>query len=241
MGLPHIVSLDIAMKLISLPAYTAMSVAAGAVAVSYAMQKVAVGTSDKSTTTSADFPGIDQNDYFLLVLSAIFREKLCVVALVNLAYTGLVWVARLLQKLFFGELRVIESQVNGLFNLNRNHYHHIVGHVPNSELTSSFENTFVDFFYVCVYIYLQHMYDRLLNYLIFKILFVGAVLEPDLKELVVWATWFSMIGFLRVFSMLARDRFEYLSFSPTTPLRIHVCFFFVPLSYVLEGEKKKIN
>lgn len=69
------------------------------------------------------------------------------------------------------------------------------------------------------------MYDRLLNYLVFKILFVGAVLEPDLKELVVWATWFSLIGFLRVFSMLARDRFEYLTFSPTTPLRTHVCNF----------------
>jgi hypothetical protein len=67
------------------------------------------------------------------------------------------------------------------------------------------------------------MYDRLLNYLVFKILFVGAVLEPDLKELVVWATWFSLIGFLRVFSMLARDRFEYLTFSPTTPFRTHVC------------------
>lgn len=31
--------------------------------------------------------------------------------MVNMAYTGLVWFARVIQYLFFGELRVVESQV----------------------------------------------------------------------------------------------------------------------------------
>jgi hypothetical protein len=52
----------------------------------------------------------DEDDYFIAVLSTIFREKLCVLALVNMAYTGLVWFARVIQYLFFGELRVVESQ-----------------------------------------------------------------------------------------------------------------------------------
>jgi len=38
-----------------------------------------------------------------------------------------------------------------------------------------------------------------------------------LNEVLVWIIWFSMIGFLKLFSLLCRDRFEYLTtFSPNT-------------------------
>ena len=54
------------------------------------------------------------------------------------------------------------------------------------------------------------MYDRLLNYALFKIIFVGAILEPGVHQLVKWAAWFSILGFLKVFAQLSRDRFEYV-------------------------------
>lgn len=56
----------------------------------------------------------------------------------------------------------------------------------------------------------QHMYDRALNFLLFKVVFVGAILEPRWEELLIWTAWFTILGFLRVFSMLCRDRFEYV-------------------------------
>ena len=57
------------------------------------------------------------------------------------------------------------------------------------------------------------MYDRLLNYLVMKTVFVGAILEPKMEELLIWTAWFTAIGYLRIFSMLCRDRFEYVSSS----------------------------
>ncbi|KAG0214033.1 hypothetical protein BGX28_002899 [Mortierella sp. GBA30] len=68
----------------------------------------------------------------------------------------------------------------------------------------------------------QHMYDRALNFLLFKVVFVGAILEPRWEELLIWTAWFTILGFLRVFSMLCRDRFEYLTVSPSIPIRVHV-------------------
>ncbi|KAG0046288.1 hypothetical protein BGZ83_008528 [Gryganskiella cystojenkinii] len=67
-----------------------------------------------------------------------------------------------------------------------------------------------------------HMYDRALNFLLFKVVFVGAILEPRWEELLIWTAWFTILGFLRVFSMLCRDRFEYLTVSPNIPIRVHV-------------------
>ncbi|CAG8438160.1 8884_t:CDS:2 [Diversispora eburnea] len=45
----------------------------------------------------------------------------------------------------------------------------------------------------------QHMYDRLLNFLLFKVVFVGAILEPNWEGLLIWTTWFTILGFLRIF------------------------------------------
>lgn len=56
------------------------------------------------------------------------------------------------------------------------------------------------------------MYDRLLNFLLFKVVFIGAVLEPTWTQLLILATWFGVLGYLRIFSMLCRDRFEHVCF-----------------------------
>ncbi len=51
----------------------------------------------------------------------------------------------------------------------------------------------------------------MLKYVVFKIVFVGSILEiSNLKELLIWMGWFSVLGFLKMFLILARERFEYV-------------------------------
>lgn len=40
--------------------------------------------------------------------------------------------------------------------------------------------------------------ERLMNYVVFKIVFVGAVVEPDVLEIFLWTVWFAALGFLKV-------------------------------------------
>jgi len=64
---------------------------------------------------------------------------------------------------------------------------------------------------------------RLLKYVLFKIVFIGAILEiPHLRELLIWVSWFSILGFLRIFSHLAKDRFGYLvTYMPNAVWSVH--------------------
>lgn len=58
---------------------------------------------------------------------------------------------------------------------------------------------------------MQRLNDRLLKYILFKIVFVGSILEiSSMSVLSIWAGWFSVLGFLKLFSLLSRDRFEYV-------------------------------
>ena len=50
---------------------------------------------------------------------------------------------------------------------------------------------------------------------------MGAILEPDLYELLVWTAWFGVLGFLKMVCLLAKDRFEHLAAHPNTPRRDH--------------------
>ncbi|GJQ76760.1 hypothetical protein Trydic_g15602 [Trypoxylus dichotomus] len=43
-----------------------------------------------------------------------------------------------------------------------------------------------------------------------------------IDEVLLWCSWFALLGFLHLLSQLSKDRFEYLSFSPTTPIWSHV-------------------
>eukprot|EP01114_Cavostelium_apophysatum_P014095 TRINITY_DN3566_c0_g1_i2.p1 TRINITY_DN3566_c0_g1~~TRINITY_DN3566_c0_g1_i2.p1 ORF type:complete len:627 (+),score=161.01 TRINITY_DN3566_c0_g1_i2:232-2112(+) len=67
----------------------------------------------------------------------------------------------------------------------------------------------------------KNVYDRLLHYILFKIVFLGAILDHG-SELLVYICCFSILGFMKIFSMLARDRFEYITtFNPNTSLKTH--------------------
>ena len=66
------------------------------------------------------------------------------------------------------------------------------------------------------------MTHRVKSYLIHKIVFIAAVLAPDAREMIVWATWFAITGWLKFYAMLARDRFHYV--------RIKTCGSFTQIS-----------
>eukprot|EP01119_Soliformovum_irregulare_P004348 TRINITY_DN1533_c0_g2_i2.p1 TRINITY_DN1533_c0_g2~~TRINITY_DN1533_c0_g2_i2.p1 ORF type:complete len:660 (-),score=192.88 TRINITY_DN1533_c0_g2_i2:91-2070(-) len=68
----------------------------------------------------------------------------------------------------------------------------------------------------------KNIYDRLLNYILLKVVFVVAILEPSFAELVIWSWWFSILGFMKIFSLLTRDRFEHITTSsPHTRSTVH--------------------
>lgn len=69
----------------------------------------------------------------------------------------------------------------------------------------------------------QHMKDRFYNFIFYKFIFIFGILNvSSMDEVVLWVSWFSMLGFLILFAQLCRDRFEYISFSPVTPKWTHL-------------------
>ena len=43
----------------------------------------------------------------------------------------------------------------------------------------------------------------------------------SLNEVLIWVSWFTAIAFLLLLTKLSKDRFEFLSFSPNTPMFYH--------------------
>ncbi|CAG2170510.1 unnamed protein product, partial [Oppiella nova] len=68
----------------------------------------------------------------------------------------------------------------------------------------------------------QHMKDRFWNFVFYKFIFIFGVMNVQyMDEVVLWCSWFSILGFLSLLAQLCKDRFEYLSFSPMTPKWTH--------------------
>lgn len=121
--------------------------------------------------------GWNNSDNLVPFIAYIINSKFNVLVLLNLAFNLLFLFGKLLQFIFFGNLRDSES---------------------------------------------RKIYDRLLQYILFKIVFVGAVIEPAFKDLIVWTIWFSILAFMRIFSLLTRDRFEHITtFNPNASRLIH--------------------
>lgn len=101
----------------------------------------------------------------------------------NMTICGSLLIGRAIIKVVFGELWPMESQVC----------------------------------LVCVYLSrcfcltndtLKHMYDRMLNFLLFKVIFIGAVMEPVWRHILRLSMWIGVLGFMRIFSLLSRDRLD---------------------------------
>ncbi|XP_042899201.1 E3 ubiquitin-protein ligase AMFR [Parasteatoda tepidariorum] len=72
----------------------------------------------------------------------------------------------------------------------------------------------------------QHMKDKFWNFVFYKFIFIFGVLNVQyMDEVILWCGWFSFVGAFHLLSQLCKDRFEYLSFSPTTPKWTHLRLF----------------
>ncbi|QDZ25669.1 hypothetical protein HOP50_18g82110 [Chloropicon primus] len=67
---------------------------------------------------------------------------------------------------------------------------------------------------------LQRLLGRLVDYALLKIVFVAAIASGTAVELFVWSAWFGVLGFVKLFGGLARDRFEQLLQTPSAT-RLH--------------------
>ena len=56
--------------------------------------------------------------------------------------------------------------------------------------------------------------EQIINYVLFKVVFIGAVLEPDVIELLLWSSWFCLIGFFKMLTFIAKSRAEHHNVSP---------------------------
>ncbi|XP_059391730.1 E3 ubiquitin-protein ligase AMFR-like isoform X1 [Carassius carassius] len=112
------------------------------------------------------------------VLLILITDSLFVWVMVNTACCILMLIAKVIQCIVFGPLRVSEK---------------------------------------------QHLKDKFWNFVFYKFIFIFGVLNVQrVEEVVLWCLWFSVLIFLHLMVQLCKDRFEYLSFSPTTPTVSHV-------------------
>eukprot|EP00897_Mesotaenium_endlicherianum_P008248 jgi/Mesen1/7451/ME000389S06791 len=67
----------------------------------------------------------------------------------------------------------------------------------------------------------QKLAERLINYVLFKVLFLIAAVEVQAAGGHFWLSWFALLGFFKIFAGLGRDRFERLCASPTASKAAH--------------------
>ncbi|XP_024260869.1 E3 ubiquitin-protein ligase AMFR [Oncorhynchus tshawytscha] len=127
--------------------------------------------------TSDDVVGAD-TELATTVMWYLVTDSLFVWVLVNTACCSLMLIAKMIQCMVFGPLRVSEK---------------------------------------------QHLKDKFWNFIFYKFIFIFGVLNVQMvEEVVMWCLWFSALVFLHLMVQLCKDRFEYLSFSPTTSMNSHV-------------------
>ncbi|XP_050352287.1 E3 ubiquitin-protein ligase AMFR-like isoform X4 [Nymphalis io] len=63
----------------------------------------------------------------------------------------------------------------------------------------------------------QRVKDKFWNYLFYKFIFVFGVLNVQyMDEVLLWCSWFTLVGFLHLLGQLCKDRFDYLASTATT-------------------------
>ncbi|KAJ8247258.1 hypothetical protein GJAV_G00244230 [Gymnothorax javanicus] len=170
----------------SLQTYTALSAVLLTGSVLSAYTSVTESRFASETEESVETQGEDDespvldlgNGLATKVLQHLVSDSFYVWVLVNTACCGLMLIAKMIQCIVFGPLRVSEK---------------------------------------------QHLKDKFWNFIFYKFIFIFGVLNVQtVEEVVTWCLWFAVLVFLHLMVQLCKDRFEYLSFSPTTPLSSHV-------------------
>uniref|UniRef100_A0A668AHV2 E3 ubiquitin-protein ligase AMFR n=1 Tax=Myripristis murdjan TaxID=586833 RepID=A0A668AHV2_9TELE len=184
----------------SLQTYTALSVAllAGSIFSAYTtVTDQGFGTLDTDETpvpSEVDLEHISNDigdtELATTVLWYLVTDSLFVWVLVNTFCCSLMLIAKMIQCVVFGPLRVSEK---------------------------------------------QHLKDKFWNFIFYKFIFIFGVLNVQtVEEVVMWCLWFSALVFLHLMVQLCKDRFEYLSFSPSTPMNSHVRVLSLLVSLLLE-------
>jgi hypothetical protein len=103
-------------------------------------------------------------------------------------HTILFLLAKFVQTSVFGQLSTEERKVSAGINF------FFVVHDLNHPRQACKEDTF--------------------NFVLFRVVFMAAIVDVDdlVRELLVWTTWFFMIGAMRVFLVLSRERFPSVCF-----------------------------
>ncbi|XP_053344147.1 autocrine motility factor receptor a [Clarias gariepinus] len=169
----------------SLQTYTALSAVllAGTLLSAYtAVTEPEAPAAEETPSTSTDSNKIKQADtegnVAANILLFLISDSLFVWVLVNTACCVLMLIAKVIQCIVFGPLRVSEK---------------------------------------------RHLKDKFWNFIFYKFIFIFGVLNVQtVEEVVLWCLWFAVLIFLHLMVQLCKDRFEYLSFSPTTPMSSHV-------------------
>lgn len=69
--------------------------------------------------------------------------------------------------------------------------------------------------------------ERIINYVLYKGIFLIWIVQPDIVQITLWLTWFSVLGSLKMFQGLAKDRLERLNASPSATPWAHLRVFSV--------------
>uniref|UniRef100_A0A3Q1J490 E3 ubiquitin-protein ligase AMFR n=1 Tax=Anabas testudineus TaxID=64144 RepID=A0A3Q1J490_ANATE len=184
----------------SLQTYTALSVALLAGSIFSAYTTVtdpgfgALDTDETPAPTEVDIAHINNDisntELATTVLWYLVTDSLFVWVLVNTFCCSLMLIAKMIQYVVFGPLRVSEK---------------------------------------------QHLKDKFWNFIFYKFIFIFGVLNVQtVDEVVMWCLWFSALVFLHLMVQLCKDRFEYLSFSPSTPMNSHVRVLCLLVSLLLD-------
>ncbi|KAJ0047295.1 hypothetical protein NL108_004570 [Boleophthalmus pectinirostris] len=184
----------------SLQTYTALSVAllAGSIFSAYTtVTDPGFGTLEADETPVPPEVEVDQlnndmsnRELATTVLWYLVTDSLFVWVLVNTFCCSLMLIAKMIQYVVFGPLRVSEK---------------------------------------------QHLKDKFWNFIFYKFIFIFGVLNVQtVEEVVMWCLWFSALVFLHLMVQLCKDRFEYLSFSPSTPMNSHIRVLCLLVSLLLD-------
>ncbi|XP_064785467.1 E3 ubiquitin-protein ligase AMFR [Oncorhynchus masou masou] len=170
----------------SLQTYTALSAVflAGSILSGYWTVPEPVEYTQTQSSSPVESDDVDEDpitslsDVAATVRLYLVSDTVFVWVMVNTACCVLMLIAKMIQCIVFGQLRVSEK---------------------------------------------QHLKDKFWNFIFYKFIFIFGVLNVQtVEEVVMWCLWFAVLVFMHLMVQLCKDRFEYLSFSPTTPMDSHV-------------------
>lgn len=122
-------------------------------------------------------------------------------------------IAKMIQYVVFGPLRVSEKQVSLVFyavqvvRVRVIRLFQKIVHAALCECRSMKKPHLISSMLIP-----QHLKDKFWNFIFYKFIFIFGVLNVQtVEEVVMWCLWFSALVFLHLMVQVCKDRFEYVS------------------------------